>query len=72
MNLILAAALADDHRRDLLLDAEDRRMVRLSRSPITKRRAASQSRTRRLFRSHGQQSHRPNLGYRDWLTAGRL
>jgi len=69
MNLILATALADDHRRNLLLDAEDRRMIRLARSPIPKR--APKQKWARVFRRSSRQHHRV-IGYRDWLTAGRL
>ena len=71
MNLILATALVEDHRRDLLLDAEDRRLVRLARSPIAK---SSQPRSwrRRLFPASHHGHARRIIGYRDWLTAGRL
>ena len=69
MNLILATALADDHRRDLMLDAEDRRQIRLAHSPISKR--PSKRSWTRAFRARPRQHHR-FIGYRDWLTAGRL
>ena len=69
MNLILATALTDDHRRDLLLDAEDRRLIRLAQSPIAKR---PRKRSWSLGLHRSSRPHRRIIGYRDWLTAGRL
>ena len=71
MNLILATALVDDHRRDLMLDAEDARLVRLARSPIVKS-SKPRSWMRRLFPASHHEHPRRIIGYRDWLTAGRL